>query len=57
MTAGTVVLHRLYPGLRPCAGYDRRHSDAALRELKSQGLSIRKLYRLTEINLGVIRKA
>ena len=37
--------------------YDRERRDAAIRELKSQGLSIRQLERLTGINRGVIQKA
>ena len=37
--------------------YDRERRDAAIRELKSQGLSIRQLERLTVINRGVIQKA
>ena len=37
--------------------YDRGRRDAALRELKNQGLSIRQLELLTGINRGVIQKA
>ncbi len=35
-------------------GYDKKRRDDALRELKSKGLSIRQLERLTGINRGVI---
>ncbi len=37
--------------------YDRGKRDAALRKLKSKGLSVRQLERLTGINRGVIQKA
>ena len=37
--------------------YDRERRDAAIRELKNQGLPIRQLERLTGINRGVIQKA
>ena len=37
--------------------YDRERRDAAIRELKSQGLSIRQLERLTGINRGAIQRA
>lgn len=37
--------------------YDRGRRDAALRQLKAEGLSVRQLERLTGINRGVIQKA
>jgi hypothetical protein len=37
--------------------YGRGKRDAALRKLKSKGLSVRQLERLTGINRGVIQKA
>ena len=37
--------------------WDKKKRDAALRELKDVGLSVRQLERLTRINRGVIQKA
>jgi len=37
--------------------WDKKSRDAALREQKGMGLSVRQLERLTGINRGVIQKA